>query len=80
MAKEGRASQRVAAGGVSASRTTKHRLLQDLGFLCHNPCVKPILNKSQKHLACTKYKKDWIADECFLMKIHFAFPMESKVP
>ena len=71
------------AAGVSASRTTTHRHMQDMGFSCRIPCVKPLLNKTQrqKRLAWAKDKKDWTAAElCSLMKVHFAFPLEIKVP
>ena len=53
------------AAGVSASRTTTHRRMQDMGFSCCIPCVKPLLNKRQrqKHLAWAKDKKDWTAAE-----------------
>ncbi|KAI2644876.1 Transposable element Tc1 transposase [Labeo rohita] len=53
------------AAGVSASRTTTHRRLQDMGFSCHIPCVKPLLNnrQRQKRLAWAKDKKDWTAAE-----------------
>uniref|UniRef100_A0AAY5L2M7 Transposase Tc1-like domain-containing protein n=1 Tax=Esox lucius TaxID=8010 RepID=A0AAY5L2M7_ESOLU len=53
------------AAGVSASRTTTHRHMQDMGFSCRIPCVKSLLNKrqSQKHLALSKDKKDWTAAE-----------------
>ncbi len=30
------------AAGVSASRTTTHRRMQDMGFSCRIPCVKPL--------------------------------------
>uniref|UniRef100_A0A9J8D825 Transposase Tc1-like domain-containing protein n=1 Tax=Cyprinus carpio carpio TaxID=630221 RepID=A0A9J8D825_CYPCA len=36
------------AAGVSASRTTMHRLMQDMCFSCHIPCVKPLLNNRQR--------------------------------
>ncbi len=51
------------AAGVSASRTTTHRRMQDMGFSC--PCVKPLLNNKQrqKRLAWAKDKKDWTAAE-----------------
>ncbi len=51
------------AAGVSASRTTTHRRMQDMGFSCRIPCVKPLLNnrQPQKHLAWAKDKKDWTA-------------------
>ncbi len=49
------------AAGVSASRTTTHRRMQDMGFSCRIPCVKPLLNnrQRQKRLAWAKDKKDW---------------------
>ncbi len=51
--------------GVSASRTTMHRRMQDMGFSCRIPCVKPLLNNRprQKRLAWAKDKKDWTAAE-----------------
>ncbi len=53
------------AAGVSASRTTMHRRMQDMGFSCRIPCVKPLLNnrQRQKRLVWTKDKKDWTAAE-----------------
>ncbi len=53
------------AAGVSASRTTTHRRMQDMGFSCRIPCVKPLLNnrQRQKRLAWAKDKKDWTAAE-----------------
>ena len=53
------------AAGVSASRTTMHIRMQDMGFSCRIPCVKPLLNKRQrqKRLAWAKDKKDWTAAE-----------------
>ncbi len=53
------------AAGVSASRTTTHRRIQDMGFSCRIPCVKPLLNnrQRQKRLAWAKDKKDWTAAE-----------------
>ncbi len=50
------------AAGVSASRTITHRRMQDMGFSCRIPCVKPLLNNRQ-HLAWAKDKKDWTAAE-----------------
>ncbi|KAI2644402.1 30S ribosomal protein S16 [Labeo rohita] len=48
------------AAGVSASRTTTYRRLQDMGFSfsCRIPCVKPLLNNRpcQKRLAWAKDK------------------------
>ncbi len=48
------------AAGVSASRTTTHRRIQDMGFSCRISCVKPLLNnrQHQKRLAWAKDKKD----------------------
>ncbi len=53
------------AAGVSASRTTTHRRMQDMGFSCRIPCVMPLLNnrQRQKLLAWAKDKKDWTAAE-----------------
>ncbi len=53
------------AAGVSALRTTTHRRMQDMGFSCRIPCVKPLLNnrQHQKRLAWAKVKKDWTAIE-----------------
>ncbi len=53
------------AAGVSSSRTTTHRRMQDMGFSCHIPCVKPLLNnrQRQKRLAWAKDKKHWTAAE-----------------
>ncbi len=47
------------AAGVSASRTTTHRLMQDMGFSCRIPCVKPLLNnrQRQKRLVWAKDKR-----------------------
>ncbi len=46
------------AAGVSASRTTTHRHMQDMSFSCRIPCVKPLLNnrQRQKRLAWAKDK------------------------
>lgn len=40
--------------------------MQDMGFSCRIPGVKPVLNKKkhQKCLAWAKDKKDWTAAEC----------------
>ncbi len=53
------------AAGVSASKTTTHRRMQDMGFSCRIPCVKPLSNnrQRQKRLAWAKDKKDWTAAE-----------------
>ncbi len=50
---------------AAAPRTTTHRRMQDMGFSCRIPCVKPLLNnrQRQKRLAWAKDKKDWTASE-----------------
>ncbi len=74
------------AARVSASRTTTHTRMQDMGFSCRIPCVKPLLNnrQRQKRLAWAKDKKDWLLLSgpklCSLIKVHFAFPLEIRVP
>ncbi len=70
------------AAGVSASRTTTHRRMQDMGFSCRIPCVKPLLNnrQHQKRLAWAKDKRTGLLLRgpklCSLMKVNFAFPLE----
>ncbi len=76
------------AAGVSASRTTTHRRMQDMGFSCRIPCVK-------RHNSCTtdivrsvspglKTKRTGLLLSgpklCSLMKVNFAFPLEIRVP
>ncbi len=74
------------AAGVSASRTTTHRRMQDMGFSCRIPCVKPLLNnrQCQKRLVWAKDKRTGLLLSgpklCSLMKVHFAFPLEIRVP
>ncbi len=50
---------------AAGPRTTTHRRMQDMGFSCRIPCVKPLLNnrQRQKRLAWAKDKKDWTAPE-----------------
>ena len=47
------------AAGVSASRATTHRRIQDMGYNCHIPCVKPLMTQRQrqKRLTWAKEKK-----------------------
>lgn len=47
--------------GVSASRATTHRRIQDMGYKCRIPRVKPLLNQRQrqKRLTWAKEKKNW---------------------
>ncbi|XP_076836103.1 uncharacterized protein LOC143481831 [Brachyhypopomus gauderio] len=46
------------AAGVSASRATTHRRIQDMGYNCRVPCVKPHMTKRQKRLIWAKEKKN----------------------
>ncbi len=74
------------AAGVSASRTTTHRRMQDMGFSCRIPCVKPLLNnrQRQKSLAWAKDKKDWTAAEwskvMFSDESKFCISLEIRIP
>ncbi len=74
------------AAGVSASRTTTHRRMHDMGFSCRIPCVKPLLNnrQRQKRLAWAKDKRTGLLLSgpklCSLMKVNLAFPLEIRVP
>uniref|UniRef100_A0A9J8ABC9 Transposase Tc1-like domain-containing protein n=1 Tax=Cyprinus carpio carpio TaxID=630221 RepID=A0A9J8ABC9_CYPCA len=71
------------AAGVSASRTTTHRRMQDMGFSCRIPCVKPFLNnrQRQKRLASKRTGLLLIGPKlCSLMKVNFAFPLDIRVP
>uniref|UniRef100_A0A9J7ZJJ2 Transposase Tc1-like domain-containing protein n=1 Tax=Cyprinus carpio carpio TaxID=630221 RepID=A0A9J7ZJJ2_CYPCA len=71
------------AAGVSASRTTTHRRMQDMGFSCRIPCVKPLLNnrQRQKHLASKRTGLLLSSPKlCVLMKVNFAFPLDIRVP
>lgn len=47
--------------GATASRTTTFRRIQEMGYNCRVPQVKPLLSLSQrrKRLNWAKEKKDW---------------------
>ncbi len=73
------------AAGVSASRTTTHRRMQDMGFSCrivssHSwttdsiRSVSPGLKTKRTGLLLSGPKL------CSLMKVNFAFPLEIRVP
>ncbi|CAJ0921065.1 unnamed protein product [Ranitomeya imitator] len=49
------------AAGVIASRATTHRCIQDMGYKCHIPSVKPLMTnrQHQKCLTWAKEKKNW---------------------
>ena len=71
------------AAGVSASRTTTHRRMQDMGFSCHIPHVKPLLNNRQRQKRLTSKRTGLLLSGpklCSLMKVNFAFPLEIRVP
>ncbi len=74
------------AAGVSASRTTTHRRMQDMGFSCRIPVafhswttdsvrsVSPGLKTKRTGLLLSGPKL------CSQMKVNFAFPLEIRVP
>ena len=71
------------AAGVSASRTTTHRRMQDMGFSCRIPCVKPLLNNRQRQKRLASKRTGLLLSGpklCSLMKVNFAFPLEIRVP
>uniref|UniRef100_A0A9J7ZSX0 Transposase Tc1-like domain-containing protein n=1 Tax=Cyprinus carpio carpio TaxID=630221 RepID=A0A9J7ZSX0_CYPCA len=70
------------AAGVSASRTTTHRRMQDTGFSCRIPCVKPLLNNRQRQKRLASKRTGLLLSGpklCFLMKVNFAFPLNIRV-
>ncbi len=54
-------SQGMDWGWVKASRATTHRRVKELGYSCHIPLVKPLLNhrQRQRRLTWAKEKKSW---------------------
>ncbi len=71
------------AAGVSASRTTTHGRMQDMGFSCRIPCVKPLLNNRQRQKRLKTKRTGLLLSGpklCSLMKVNFAFPLEIRVP
>uniref|UniRef100_A0A9J8CAJ3 Transposase Tc1-like domain-containing protein n=1 Tax=Cyprinus carpio carpio TaxID=630221 RepID=A0A9J8CAJ3_CYPCA len=71
------------AAGVSASRTTTHRRMQDMGFSCRIPCVKPLLNNRQRQKRLSSKRTGLLLSGpklCSLMKVNFAFPLDIRVP
>ncbi|CAJ0967439.1 unnamed protein product [Ranitomeya imitator] len=59
--------------------------VQDMGYKCHIPCVRPFMTnrQSQKRLTWAKEKKNWTVVSgswCFQMKVNFVFHLETKVP
>ena len=43
--------------GVSASKATTHRCIQDVGYNCRIPRVKPLLNQRQRQKCLTQAKE-----------------------
>ena len=71
------------AAGVSASRTTTHRRMQDMGFSCRIPCVKPLLNNRQRQKRLASKRTGLLLSSpklCALMKVNFAFSLDIRVP
>uniref|UniRef100_A0A9J7Y5R3 Transposase Tc1-like domain-containing protein n=1 Tax=Cyprinus carpio carpio TaxID=630221 RepID=A0A9J7Y5R3_CYPCA len=70
------------AAGVSASRTTTQRRMQDMGFSCRIPCVKPLLNNRQHQKRLASKRTGLLLSGpklCSLMKVNFAFPLDIRV-
>ncbi len=59
------AKGRKRCGRKKCTSNRDNRRMQDMGFSCRIPCVKPLLNnrQRQKRLAWAKDKKDWTAAE-----------------
>ena len=71
------------ATGVSASRTTTHRRMQDMGFSCRiRVSVRSVSVRSVSPGLKTKRTGLLLSGPklCSLMKVNFAFPLEIKVP
>uniref|UniRef100_A0A9J7XU09 Transposase Tc1-like domain-containing protein n=1 Tax=Cyprinus carpio carpio TaxID=630221 RepID=A0A9J7XU09_CYPCA len=71
------------AAGVSASRTTTQRRMQDMGFSCRIPCVKPLLNNRQRQKRLASKRTGLLLSGpklCSLMKVNFGFPLDIRVP
>ncbi len=64
IAKEAGCSQ-SSVPSILIERRREGKDVQDMGFSCRIPCVKPLLNnrQRQKHLAWAKDKMDWTAAE-----------------
>ncbi len=67
------------AAGVSASRTTTHRHMQDMGFSCRIPCVKPLWTTDSVRSVSTGLLLSG-PKLCSLMKVNFAFPFGNQGP
>ncbi len=57
---------------VIASRATIHRRIQEMGYSCHIPSIKPLLNQKQhKHLIWATEKKNWTVAQWSKYILHF---------
>ncbi len=71
--------------GVKASRATTHRRVEEFGYSCCIPLVKPLLNhrQRQRRLTRAKEKKNWTVTQwskvIFQMRASFVFHLETKV-
>ncbi len=71
---------------AAGPRTLRTERMQDMGFSCRIPCVKPLLNNS--HVSVSpglKDKKDWTAAEwfqklCSLMESKFCISFGNQGP
>ncbi|KAI2648035.1 Transposable element Tcb2 transposase [Labeo rohita] len=56
---------RFTKSGLQLESVLQEPHMQDMGFSCRIPCVKPLLNnrQRQKRLAWAEDKKDWTAAE-----------------
>lgn len=70
--------------GVETSRATVYRRVQEMGYRCRIPQVKPLLNQKQrqKRLTWATEKQHWTVAQWyfFQMKATFACHSEIKVP
>ncbi len=70
------------AAGVSASRTTTHRRMQDMGFSCRIPCQATLEQQTASEVSrLAKDKTTGLLLSgpklCSLIKVNFAFPWKS---
>uniref|UniRef100_A0A9J8B7J3 Transposase Tc1-like domain-containing protein n=1 Tax=Cyprinus carpio carpio TaxID=630221 RepID=A0A9J8B7J3_CYPCA len=64
------------ADGVSASRTTTQRHMQDMGFSCRIPFVKPLLNNRQRQKRLASKRTELLLSSpklCALMNLPHIF-------
>lgn len=70
--------------GVSVSRTTMHRCVQEMGYKCHIPSVKSLLNQMQVKSVLSGLKRKrtgpLLNGPKSSFQVNFAFNLEIKVP